>query len=100
MKAGVAAAVTEERVYRPADRLDDDPLFLFREHLDRYAFAAKCLEPGWRVLDAACGSGYGTELLCQAAAAVTGLDVDPAAIEFARENHRTPNADYLSLIHI
>src|SRR5205823_1593386 len=46
------------------------------EHWHRYAFARQFV-PGRRVLDAACGEGYGTALLAAAAAAAIGVDVDP-----------------------
>lgn len=53
------------------------------EHWHRYAFAQRFVA-GRRVLDAACGEGYGTALLARAAAQAIGLDVDPAAVEHAR----------------
>ncbi len=53
------------------------------EHWHRYAFAQRFVA-GRRVLDAACGEGYGTALLAKSAAQAIGLDVDPAAIAHAR----------------
>jgi len=53
------------------------------EHWHRYAFARRFVA-GRRVLDAACGEGYGTALLAKSAAQAIGLDVDPAAIAHAR----------------
>lgn len=54
------------------------------EHWHRYAFAA-ALAPGRRVLDAACGEGYGSALLAGAgAASVLGADIDPATVAHAR----------------
>ena len=44
---------------------------LFNEHLARYAFAAR-LARGKRVLDIACGAGYGSAELARSAASVTG----------------------------
>lgn len=47
------------------------------EHLARYAWAAQFV-PGRRVLDAACGMAYGTNMLMDAGAtAVVGVDLDP-----------------------
>src|SRR5262245_16068204 len=57
-----------------------------RLHLARYEFAAAQARPG-RILDLACGVGYGTRLLAErarAADAVVGVDVSEQAIEFAR----------------
>ncbi|NNK38121.1 MAG: class I SAM-dependent methyltransferase, partial [Xanthomonadales bacterium] len=44
------------------------------EHVHRYAFARE-LVSNRRVLDAACGEGYGSALLAQTARSVCGVDV-------------------------
>src|SRR5688572_15249436 len=56
------------------------------EHWHRYAFA-RPLARGRRVLDAACGEGYGSALLAAAGAQVLGVDVDPAAVAHARARY-------------
>jgi SAM-dependent methyltransferase len=57
------------------------------EHLARYRLAAQ-LAPGRRVLDAACGEGYGLALMAAAGPeSATGVDVDPATVEHVRERH-------------
>jgi SAM-dependent methyltransferase len=53
------------------------------EHWHRYAFARR-FAAGKRVLDAACGEGYGTALLGTVAASVVGVDIDIATIDRAR----------------
>ncbi len=53
------------------------------EHWHRYHFAARWAA-GRRVLDVACGEGYGSALLAATAAHVTGVDVSEAAIGHAR----------------
>ena len=53
------------------------------EHWHRYHFAS-AWTAGKRVLDVACGEGYGSALLARTAAEVTGVDVSPAAIAHAR----------------
>ncbi len=53
------------------------------EHWHRYAFARRFVE-GKRVLDVACGEGYGTALLGAVAATAIGIDIDVATIERAR----------------
>ncbi|MCX6319490.1 MAG: class I SAM-dependent methyltransferase [Bacteroidetes bacterium] len=60
------------------------------EHLHRYALAAS-LVSGKAVLDIACGSGYGTALLAQHAAEVTGMDIDPLTIEKAKTTYKHNN---------
>lgn len=52
------------------------------EHVHRYAFASTLCE-GLRVLDLACGTGYGSVILSETAESVTGVDVDRATIEMA-----------------
>ena len=56
------------------------------EHWHRYAFARR-FAAGKRVLDAACGEGYGTALLGTVAASVLGVDIDLATIDHARATY-------------
>jgi len=63
---------------------------LVREHLKRYEFAAD-LVGGLRVLDIACGSGYGAQLLAARAASVVGADIESAAVDYARERYASAN---------
>ena len=60
---------------------------IWYEHMHRYALAAE-LAKGRRVLDAACGEGYGSALLAREANSVLGLDVSAQAIEHARQRYR------------
>lgn len=53
-------------------------------HLARYTFAASFVEPGARVLDAACGVGYGSRPLAAAGARVFGCDRAEDALATAR----------------
>jgi|KBSSwiStaDraftv2_1062776.scaffolds.fasta_scaffold133239_2 SAM-dependent methyltransferase len=52
------------------------------EHWHRYAFVRRFAK-GKRVLDAACGEGYGTALLAPVAASATGVDIDAAVVAHA-----------------
>lgn len=56
------------------------------EHWHRYAFA-RALAPGRRVLDAACGEGYGSALLARAGGKVLGVDIEPEAVAHARTRY-------------
>ncbi|MCC7114696.1 MAG: methyltransferase domain-containing protein [Burkholderiales bacterium] len=53
------------------------------EHVHRYAFALR-YAAGRRVLDVACGEGYGSALLAGAAREVVGVDIDAPTIAHAR----------------
>ncbi|PTQ09115.1 hypothetical protein CLG96_14765 [Sphingomonas oleivorans] len=56
------------------------------EHLHRYAICRESVA-GKRVLDLACGTGYGSALLAQAGAEVTGVDISPEAIRMAKKRY-------------
>ncbi len=75
---------TGERVV--PGQVNDD---LWSEHLARYSFA-KLYAEGRHVLDAGCGTGYGSSELAGAAASVTGFDVAPSAIDYARAHFAAP----------
>lgn len=67
---------------------------IWYEHWHRYLFAAP-LVAGREVLDIACGEGYGSALLAQRAARVTGVDLAPAAIAHARSCYAgRPNLEF------
>jgi len=53
------------------------------EHWHRYAFARR-FAAGKRVLDAACGEGYGSALLATVAQSVIGVDIDASTVAHAR----------------
>lgn len=86
-----------ERIYPPdldpASPGDQNTLHI---HLERYEFAAHHLR-GEQVLDMACGCGYGSALLAERHPdkQVTGVDIDPAAIAYARQHYQLPNLRYV-----
>lgn len=59
---------------------------IWYEHMHRYAFAQP-LARGLRVLDAACGEGYGAALLAVAASQVLALDISAEAVTHARARY-------------
>ena len=60
------------------------------EHLHRYALAME-LAAGKKILDIACGEGYGANLLAAKAALVTGMDIDKTTIEKAKKKYNKEN---------
>lgn len=64
------------------------------EHIARYEFARERL--AGRLLDAGCGTGYGTHLLASAPgiASIVGIDLDARAIAWARRFYPTPKAHF------
>lgn len=65
-------------------------------HLERYAFAARRARPG-RLLDIACGVGYGTRHVSQRAEGLTlalGVDVSESAVGYARERYGGPGVEF------
>jgi 2-polyprenyl-3-methyl-5-hydroxy-6-metoxy-1,4-benzoquinol methylase len=59
-----------------------------QDHVNRYRFAQRYATG--RVLDAACGCGYGSKLLLEAASSVVGVDDSLDAIAWAHEFYRGP----------
>ena len=81
-----ALALTGERT------LPDVPAenYWFRRHLVVYEWISRCTG-GLRVIDMACGEGYGSNLLAGEAAQVVGVDANPQAHEHARLRYRRAN---------
>lgn len=63
-----------------------DDIQLAMEHYQRY-YSVLPLAGGKTVLDAACGEGYGTALLAECAAHVTGVDISADAIARAENKY-------------
>jgi 2-polyprenyl-3-methyl-5-hydroxy-6-metoxy-1,4-benzoquinol methylase len=60
------------------------------DHRRRYLYAANVLPPGSRVLDLACGCGYGSWILQIGGLNVKAIDVSEEAIEYAKEHYQGP----------
>jgi SAM-dependent methyltransferase len=81
----------------PVERLSENarmPPWVRHEHSARYQWAAG-LVLGRRVVDAACGTGYGSRiLLAEGATRVDGFDLSPDAIAEAQRLHTAPQARF------
>jgi SAM-dependent methyltransferase len=76
--------------------LPDVPVenYWFRRHLVVYEWIAeRCA--GLKVVDMACGEGYGTEVLARRAREVTGVDANPEAFEHARRKYTRPGVRFV-----
>jgi len=67
--------------------------YWFRRHLVVYEWIAGRVR-GRRVIDMACGEGYGTAALARTAASVIGVDANPEAHEHARLRYRLENVRF------
>jgi 2-polyprenyl-3-methyl-5-hydroxy-6-metoxy-1,4-benzoquinol methylase len=67
--------------------------YWYRRHLVVYEWIAARVR-GLRVLDMACGEGYGAAVLARRAAQVVGVDANPDAHEHARLRYRAPNLSF------
>jgi ubiquinone/menaquinone biosynthesis C-methylase UbiE len=67
---------------------------VLEEHLNRYRLAQKYVKDK-RVLDAACGAGYGSKMLQAARAShVLGVDIDEASLSNVRKTYGHDQIDY------
>jgi SAM-dependent methyltransferase len=67
--------------------------YWYRRHVAVYRFVAERCR-GLDVVDMACGEGYGTALLGERAARVTGVDANPEAHEHARLKYGRPGVRF------
>lgn len=75
----------------------DDPasLKLYEIHFRRYETAAPYVRRK-RVLDIACGAGYGSQMLSLAgASAVVGVDICPQTVDYAKKHYQTSNLEFI-----
>jgi len=66
---------------------DNVPYNFWQEHINRYIFALNYVS-NRVVLDVACGTGYGTELISKTAYLAIGLDVSRIALTYASKHCR------------
>jgi 2-polyprenyl-3-methyl-5-hydroxy-6-metoxy-1,4-benzoquinol methylase len=70
----------------------EDP-YISYEHLHRYAYVTQFV-PNKKVLDLACGEGYGSRLLAGTAESVVGVDIDDDAVKHARNKYIRSNLQF------
>jgi ubiquinone/menaquinone biosynthesis C-methylase UbiE len=67
---------------------------IYAEHVARYRVLDNIVF-NKRVLDVACGSGYGTRILSQKASNVVGVDINPDSIKYAKQHYSDKNIHYI-----
>jgi SAM-dependent methyltransferase len=67
--------------------------YWFQRHLAVYEWIA-ARTAGLRVIDMACGEGYGSEVLSRSASSVVGVDANPEAHEHARLRYQRQNLTF------
>ncbi|HAE62978.1 MAG TPA: SAM-dependent methyltransferase [Eubacteriaceae bacterium] len=87
--------LTQERV---VPKLMNPKNGMLIEHIERYRFASEFARG--RVLDIACGAGYGSELMLRGKNGmlideILGADIDKKAVEYALEHYSFDNVSYV-----
>jgi 2-polyprenyl-3-methyl-5-hydroxy-6-metoxy-1,4-benzoquinol methylase len=75
---------------------DETPAGVLAVHLRRYEFA-RTYSTNQRVLDAACGVGYGAAHLAAVATEVVGVDMDKDALDYAQHRYLRPNLTFAQM---
>ncbi|MFH1425973.1 MAG: class I SAM-dependent methyltransferase [Candidatus Kerfeldbacteria bacterium] len=71
------------------------PERIYLDHLERYRFSAQYVK-GRKVVDIACGTGYGTALIADRGATdITGIDISSESINYARKKYQRKNLRFL-----
>ena len=65
------------------------------EHLHRYAYAARLVKDK-RILDLACGEGYGSKLLATSASSVIGVDIDEKTVRHATAKYGDATLQFIT----
>lgn len=67
-----------------------------RDHVARYEWAAKMLPAKSRVIDFACGVGYGTRILAEAGHKACGYDKEPEALVYADKHYAVSGTMFIN----
>ena len=84
----LAATVSPEQMYIDTDNREysDNE----NRHIARYKFASNFFKAGDRILDGACGCGYGSHILSATGADVLSIDLNDKAVSYARTRYGVP----------
>ena len=84
----------EEGLARQVEIEGKDSIIPLYEYLHRYRFTKEFVR-GKKVLNLACGEGYGSFMLSEEADSVVGIDIDGLAINHARSKHIKENLEFV-----
>lgn len=62
------------------------------DHIARYEFVRDHITPGSRVIDFACGVGYGSDIMAAGSHTVYGYDIDAETIDYAKKFYSSNGA--------
>lgn len=91
----ISGNLSPERLNLDKEKLDKYEIDV-NKHLLRYKFASCFINKKMDILDAACGTGYGSKILSKNAKSVLGLDYSKDAILLARSNYKSKNIKFLN----
>jgi ubiquinone/menaquinone biosynthesis C-methylase UbiE len=66
-----------------------------QRHISRYKFASNFIGSNDKVLDCACGSGYGSAIMSRNGSQVIGVDVNHEAIKFANRHYSGTSVEFM-----
>jgi ubiquinone/menaquinone biosynthesis C-methylase UbiE len=69
---------------------------LYFQHMGRYLFTRQ-LAHGKFVLDAACGTGYGTAILAQSAYRAIGIDISKETVSYCNQHNQKDNTHFVNM---
>jgi SAM-dependent methyltransferase len=71
--------------------------FLYSDvsHIPRYEFALAHIASTEEIIDIACGTGWGTEILAKSCKAAMGVDISETAIQYARRKRKGSNLRFI-----
>jgi len=90
---------TGERHIIPHHFTNKSELYLHIMHIATYEYAKKFVGDK-KVLDYGCGSGYGSHMLSETAASVTGVDISKEAVDFADREYKSGNLNFKTIAEL
>lgn len=68
--------------------INETPKAMKEDHLYRYLFLKNFIKEKDRVIDIACGTGYGTKIISEFSKHVVGVDISREAVSYAKSSYK------------